>query len=107
VNRYRAKPRVDDDLIEAARWIRADHPRAARRFLDVAFGTFERVAAFPESGPPARLKAKRLAGVRYCVMPPPFNRWLVFYQPDETGIEIVRVLYGTQNWRANPDAFFV
>ena len=104
---YRARPRVDDDLIEGARWIRADNPGAARRFLDAAFETFERIATFPEFGPLARFKNKRLAAVRFCVMPPPFNRWLIFYQMGKADVEILRVVYGTQNWRGNPSSFFI
>jgi plasmid stabilization system protein ParE len=104
---YRTRPKADQDLVAGARWILADNPDAARRFLDAAFEAFDRLAEFPESGPPARLKHRRLAGVRFCVMPPPFNRWLVFYRGSEPGIEIVRVIYGTQNWRGSPASFFI
>jgi plasmid stabilization system protein ParE len=104
---YRTRPRADEDLIEGARWIRAENPQAARRFLDVAFETFGRLAQFPESGPLARFKKQRLTGVRFCVLPPPFNRWIIFYRIDQNEIEIVRVLYGTQNWRGHPESFFI
>lgn len=101
------RPKADDDLIQGARWIRADNPDAARRFLDVAFRTFDRLVQFPESGPMAQFKNRRLAKVRLCVLPPPFNRWLIFYRPVGDKIEILRVLYGTQNWRGNPASFFI
>jgi plasmid stabilization system protein ParE len=39
------------------------------------------------------------------VIAPPFNRWVVFYRVREM-IEVVRVLYGTQNWRGEPRRFF-
>lgn len=104
---YRTTPRADDDLIDSARWIFADNPQAARRFLDEAFAAFDRVAAFPEFCPKARLKHRRLAKVRFCVMPPPFNRWLIFYHTVESEVEVLRVIYGTQNWRGNPATFFV
>jgi plasmid stabilization system protein ParE len=104
---YKTRPRADEDLIEGARWICADNPDAARRFLDLAFETFERLAEFPESGPLARLKNRRLTGVRFCVLPPPFNRWVIFYRIDQNEIDILRVIYGTQNWRGNPGSFFV
>lgn len=104
---YRTLPKADEDLIEGARWIRADNSQAARRFLDAAFAAFDRLAEFPESGPVARFKNRRLAGVRFCVLPPPFNRWLIFYRIIGDEIEIIRVLYGTQNWRGNPESFFV
>jgi plasmid stabilization system protein ParE len=103
----RTTPRADEDLVEGARWIRADNPRAARRFLDAAFETFDRLAKFPESGPLARLKNRRLVGVRFCVLPPPFNRWVIFYIIINDEVEILRVTYGTQNWRGNPASFFI
>ena len=103
----RTTPRADEDLIEGARWIRADNPRAARCFLDAAFDAFDRLAEFPESGPLARFKNRKLAAVRFCVLPPPFNRWLIFYQQHGGEVEILRVVFGTQNWRGNPDAFFI
>ena len=107
MNGYRTTPKADDDLIEGARWIRADNPQAARRFLDAAFDAFERLAEFPESGPLAKFKNRKLANVRFSVLPPPFNRWLIFYQVRAGEVEIIRVIYGTQNWRGKPSTFFV
>ncbi len=104
---YRTTSRADDDLIASARWILAENPQAARRFLDAAFTCFDRIAAFPEFCPRARLKHRRLAKIRFCVMPPPFNRWLIFYHLIGAEVEILRVIYGTQNWRGNPASFFV
>ena len=94
---YLTTPRAEEDLIAGARWIRADNPQAARRFLDAAFQTFDRLAEYPEFGPQARLKHRKLTGIRFCVMPPPFNRWLIFYRIKASQVEIIRVLYGTQN----------
>ena len=103
----RTTPKADHDLVAGARWILADNPEAARCFLDAAFAAFDRLAEFPESGPLARFKHHRLAGLRFNVMPPPFNRWLIFYRLSGKEIEIVRVIYGTQNWRGNPISFFI
>jgi plasmid stabilization system protein ParE len=104
---YATRPRADEDLVACARWIQADHPQAARRFLDAAFRTFDQLAQFPKSAPAARLRSKRLKTVRVCVMPPPFNRFLVFYVVDAGEVVILRVLYGTQNWRAQMADFFL
>ncbi len=104
---YSTRPKADEDLVEGARWIRADNPQAARRFLEAAFEAFDRLAEFPKSGPLARLKNHRLAGVRFSVLSPPFNRWLVFYRINHGEVEILRVIYGTQNWRGNPKSFFI
>ncbi len=60
---YRTRPKADEDLIEGARWIRADNSDAARRFLDAAFEACERLAQFPESGALARFKNHKLTGV--------------------------------------------
>ena len=104
---YRTTPKADDDLIEGARWIRADNPQAARCFLDAAFDAFDRLAKFPESSPLACFKNRKLAAIRFCVLPPPFNRWLIFYQMSGGEVEIIRVIYGTQNWRGKADSFFI
>ena len=104
---YHTRPKADDDLVQGARWIRADNSQAASRFLDGAFDAFQRLAEFPESGPLARFKNRRLAGVRFSVLPPPFNRWLIFYRIEKSEVEILRVIYGTQNWRGNPASFFI
>lgn len=103
---YLLGPRVDEDLRLSGAWIKADCPDAARRFLDAAFESFELLACFPEAGPRARLKLARLRNVRFWVLRPPFNRWLVFYQPAGDLVEIIRVVYGTQNWREEPARFF-
>ena len=103
----RTTPKADEDLAEGARWIRADNPQAARRFLDAVFAAFDRLTEFPESGPLARFKNRKLAAVRFSVLSPPFNRWLIFYQFRGGEVEIIRVIYGTQNWRGKPDTFFI
>jgi len=104
---YRTTPKTDEDLVESARWIRANNPKAARRFLNAAFDAFDRLAQFPESGPLVRINNRRLTGVRFCVLTPPFNRWLIFYRIEKNSVEILRVIYGTQNWRSKSASFFV
>jgi plasmid stabilization system protein ParE len=99
VGGYLARPAVDEDLSHSARWIALDNPDAARRFLDTAFKGFEFLAAFPEAGPTARLKPARLKDIRFWVLPPPFNRWLVFYRVEAGTVVVIRVLHSAQNWR--------
>jgi len=106
VPRYLLGPKVDEDLRLSAAWIKADCPDAGRRFLEAAFESFELLARFPEASPRARLKLARLKDVRFWGLRPPFNRWIVFYQPVGDSVEIIRVLYGTQNWREGPARFF-
>lgn len=103
---WQASPETDEDLIAARDFISADNEAAARDSLDAAFETFDRLARFPEIGPQTRLKHRALKGVRFFVLPPPFNRWLIFYQPTTKGVDIKRVLYGNVNWRQEPERFF-
>jgi len=104
--KWQASPETDEDLIAARDFIAADNETAARDFLDAVFEAFVRLAEFPEMGPKARFKHPALKGARYFVLPPPFNRWLIFYQPCADGVEIKRVLYGNVNWREEPGRFF-
>jgi plasmid stabilization system protein ParE len=103
---WRASPETDEDLIAAREFIGADNETAARDFLDAAFEAFDRLARFPEMGPRARFKHRYLKGARFFVLAPPFNRWLIFYQPTADGVDIKRVLYGNVNWRQEPRRFF-
>ena len=103
---WQASPESDEDLIAARDFIAADNEESARDFLDAAFEAFDRLAQFPEIGPLARFKHRALKGVRFFVLAPPFNRWLIFYKPTGRGVEIRRVLYGNVNWRQEPERFF-
>lgn len=103
---WQASENADDDLIAARDFIAADSERAARDFLDAVFETFDQAANFPKMGPSAHFKHRALKNVRYFVLPPPFNRWLIFCQPTHAGVDIMRVLYGNIDWREEPGRFF-
>ena len=62
---WRASPETDEDLIAARDFIAADNESAARDFLDAAFEAFDRLAQFPEMGPPARFKHRSLKGCAF------------------------------------------
>ena len=104
--KWQASPEVDDDLIEGRDYIRGDNDVAARAFLNTAFETFDLLGDFPEMGPCARFRSKKLRDLRFFVMPPPFNRWIVFYRVTDDGVAIMRVLHGSMNWRQEPKRFF-
>jgi len=103
---WTASPETDEDLIAARDFISADNESSARDFLDAAFGAFELLARFQEMGARARFKHRALKGMRFFVLAPPFNRWLIFYQPAGMGVDIKRVLYGNVNWQQEPERFF-
>ena len=103
---WRASPETDDDLIAGRDFIAADNEAAARDFLDAAFEAFDQLSKFPKMGPEASFKHWSLKGMRFVVLPPPFNHWLIFYTPTPSGVDIRRVLYGNVNWRQEPERFF-
>lgn len=103
--KWATTPAADEDLQGAREWIELDNPDAAQAMLEAALDCFERLTQFPEMGAEAKLKSREFSGLRFFVLTPPFNRWIVFYQVSHQ-IEIIRVLYGTQNWRQTPQRFF-
>lgn len=92
-------------MIRGREWIESDNAAAAQAFLKTARECFDRLGQFPEMGALARLKGREFEGVRFFVLSPPFNSWVVFYRVGRM-VEVVRVLYGSQNWRSEPDRFF-
>jgi len=98
-------PEADADLIRGREWIEADNPAAAQKLLATARECFERLAQFPEMGALTRIRGREFEGIRFLVLSPPFNKWIVFYRVREM-VEIVRVLYGKQDWRGEPERFF-
>jgi plasmid stabilization system protein ParE len=77
---WKASPETDEDLIGSRDFIAADNEQSAVDFLDAAFETFDLLAQFPEMGSLAHFRHPGLHGVRYFILPPPFNRWLIFYR---------------------------
>lgn len=95
---------ADADLICGREWIEADNPTAAQALLATASECFDRLCQFPQMGAPVKSRSKKLAGLRFMVLSPPYNRWIVFYRVGKQ-IQIVRVLYGGCNWRRTPELF--
>ena len=104
--KWQASEGTDADLIAARNFIASDSEQAAVDFLDAVFETFDLLGDFPEMGPKARFKHPNLKRVRYFLLPPPFNRWIIFYLPAAGGVNIRRVLYGNINWRDEPERLF-
>jgi toxin ParE1/3/4 len=93
------RPRVYLDLDEIAEHIQKDNPRAALRFLENAEATFESLAEMPGLGARYRVRNPRLPDLRRFSVKG-FRKYLVFYQPVGSAIEIVRVLHGSRNLAA-------
>jgi plasmid stabilization system protein ParE len=98
-------PAADADLIHGREWIEADNQDAAQEFLRTARQCFDRLGQFPQMGAEVKIKEPAFKNIRFMVLAPPFNRWIVFYRVGRR-VEITRVLYGTMNWRQEPERFF-
>lgn len=95
--RYHLRPAAARDLDEQAAYLAQEASlETALRFYDDASATFENLARMPgmgerrESGHPrlAELRVWRVEG---------FEKHLIFYQPADDGIEIIRVLHGARD----------
>jgi toxin ParE1/3/4 len=69
----------------------------AERFLDHARASFEELSRQPKMGAPVTLKHPDLAGMRKWRIKG-FDNHLVFYQPRQDGVSVVRVLHATSDW---------
>lgn len=84
------------DLEHRSEYIRQQNPRAALRFLDAAEATFRQLAAFPGMGARYDPDHPILAEIRYVPISR-FKKDLVFYRPLTDGMEVLRVLHGSQD----------
>lgn len=89
-------PLVLDDLENLFAWIAKDNLAAAERFKANARRDFEQLAQMPEMGPRHRMAHSRLHNLRFWPIKG-FNNFLIFYQPIERGIEVIRVLHGARD----------
>ena len=84
------------DLDQHATFIQRDSPQAAIRFLDAAEASFRLLADMPELGERQQFEQEKLAGLRAWQVRG-FENYLIFYQPVEHGIEVIRVLHAARD----------
>jgi toxin ParE1/3/4 len=89
--RVRFNPAARLDLQLAARYIAADSPNAARRWVETVRSKCAKLAENPRLGVS---KSEAGPNVRMLVV----GSYVVFYEPASTGIEILRVLHGARQW---------
>jgi toxin ParE1/3/4 len=96
VPKIKRSPQAKQDLREHVLYLVNINPDLAERFIDAAAATFAQLAAMPKMGIRQEFKLPELAGTRRWFVAG-FEYYLIFYRPIKGGIEILRVLYGTQN----------
>ena len=95
--RARFSPKAERDLEGHCGYIAADNPEAAQRVRQIILNTADFLAQHPEIGRRIRKPAPRHAQIRWFVAPK-FRNYLIFYQPYQETVMIVRVLHAAQDW---------
>ena len=93
VRRERAK----QDLIECADYLEQEAgDKLDERFLTAAESTFNKLAKNPEMGWPRKSPVPELQAVRTWHVDG-FDHHLVFYEPIDDGVRVLRVLHGKRD----------
>ena len=95
--RAQFSPKAACDLDAAFNYIVADNPDAAARVRRTILNTADFLAQHRELGRRIRNAAERHAQIRWFVVPA-FRNYLIFYQPFDETIMVVRVLHAAQDW---------
>ncbi|BAZ27907.1 plasmid stabilization system [Cylindrospermum sp. NIES-4074] len=93
MNKVSKRPQVIRDLIELATYIAEDNLDALDRFLAAAEATFRQLGKMPGIGKLCQFSNPNLAGIRQQVIQG-FKKYLIFYIYSDSGVEILRVIYG-------------
>ena len=97
MNRARFSPRAESDLDEIQNYIAADNPTAAAKVRRTILATADFLAQHPAAGRRILKAASRHAQIRWLVVPR-YRNYLIFYQPFDETIMVVRVLHAAQDW---------
>lgn len=95
---YIIRPQADFDLDECAGYIAKDNIDAAIGLYDSAEDTFNTLATFKEMGEAYTSHNPELKNVRFYPIKH-YAKYLVFYIPFKSHIEIIRVLRTSRNIR--------
>lgn len=87
------KPQAEADLIEIWTYIAQDSPTRANKLLDEIDEKLRTLAQSPFIGKARDELAPKIRSF-------PIGNYMLFYQPIEDGIEVIRVLHGARDTEA-------
>ena len=97
--RYVIRPKADQDLDDQAFYYATEaNPELGHRFLVSAHETFSLLSTQPDMGWNPKLWLPDLRGLRLFRVTG-FEKILILYRPLDNGVEILRVIHGSQNIR--------
>jgi toxin ParE1/3/4 len=105
MNKIYFRPRAWADIQESAEYLASEaSTETAERFLDAIVELTQRLAGLPQMGAHCQFRNPQLQSVRRLPVTG-FEKWLVFYQESDGGIEVIRVLHGARDIASilNPD----
>jgi toxin ParE1/3/4 len=92
------RPRAEQDLGEIYDWIADDSTANADAYIERLVATMRLLADMPRMG---SCRLSRFPSVRSFSV----GSHLIFYQPVEDGIEVVRVIHGARDWENDEEIF--
>ena len=95
--RARISPKAGRDLDDIFRFISSNNPEVARRVRATILDVADFLAQHPALGRKVRNASPRHAQIRWFVVPK-FRNYLIFYQPFEETVMVVRVIQAAQDW---------
>jgi toxin ParE1/3/4 len=96
VPKVKRTPKAKQDLMEHVLYLAKINPDLAEKFIEASEVAFEKLAQMPMKGQRQEFKSPELAEARRWFIPS-FDKYLIFYRPIKSGVEILRVLHGMQN----------
>ncbi|KAB8332685.1 type II toxin-antitoxin system RelE/ParE family toxin [Scytonema tolypothrichoides VB-61278] len=90
MSRFKISTQAALDIENIWNYVAKDNPQAADNLFDKLRESFPKLAKFPQMG---RLRSELAPSLRSF----PVGSYLIFYRPIEQGIEIVRLLRGSQD----------
>ena len=89
-------PQARLDAIEIASFIASNNPDAGRRFLQAINETANKLRDMPRRGVKRCYDNPALSGMRMVAVKG-FRRYLLFYQPDDMSLLVVRIVEGSRD----------
>lgn len=91
------RPLALRDITEIAEYLEAQSGlELAQRFVSAIESDLERLCQLPDIGSPCHFQRTEAQSIRRWPVDG-FERWLIFYEPTNKCIEIIRVLHGARN----------
>lgn len=90
-------PKAERDLENIFQFISSDNLDAAQRVRNAVLDVADLLAQFPELGRKIHNASPRHAKIRWFVVPR-YRNYLIFYQPFQETIMVIRVLHAAQDW---------